>query len=34
MYGIGMVTGAYAGVKFFNWWSERKMAAEMADFSV
>ncbi len=33
LYGIGMVTGAYAGVKFFNWWSERKMAAEMAEFS-
>ncbi len=32
LYGIGMVTGAYAGVKFFNWWSERKMAAEMAEF--
>ena len=32
LYGIGMVTGAFAGVKFFNWWSERKMAAEMADF--
>lgn len=34
LYGIGMVTGAYAGVKFFNWWSERKMAAEMAGFGV
>lgn len=32
LYGIGMVGGAFAGVKFFNWWSERKMAAEMADF--
>jgi len=32
LYGIGMVTGAFAGVKFFNWWSERKMAAEMANF--
>jgi uncharacterized membrane protein YedE/YeeE len=32
LYGIGMVAGAFAGVKFFNWWSERKMAAEMADF--
>ncbi len=34
LYGIGMVTGAFIGVKFFNWWSDRKMAAEMADFSV
>ncbi len=25
---IGMVTGVFAGVKFFNWWTERKMAAE------
>jgi uncharacterized membrane protein YedE/YeeE len=32
LYGVGMVAGAFAGVKFFNWWSERKMAAEMADF--
>lgn len=32
LYGIGMVIGAYLGVKFFNWWSERKMAKEMANF--
>jgi hypothetical protein len=32
LYGIGMVVGAFGGVKFFNWWSERKMAAEMAEF--
>jgi uncharacterized membrane protein YedE/YeeE len=32
LYGIGMVGGAFAGVKFFNWWSERKMAQEMAEF--
>jgi len=32
LYGLGMVSGAFFGVKFFNWWSERKMAAEMADF--
>lgn len=32
LYGAGMVFGAYAGVKFFNWWSERKMAKEMEAF--
>jgi uncharacterized membrane protein YedE/YeeE len=32
LYGGGMVIGAFAGVKFFNWWSERKMAKEMAEF--
>ncbi len=32
LYGIGMVTGAFIGVKFFNWWSDRKMAKEMASF--
>jgi hypothetical protein len=32
LYGTGMVGGAYFGVKFFNWWSERKMAKEMASF--
>jgi uncharacterized membrane protein YedE/YeeE len=32
LYGTGMVLGAFAGVKFFNWWSERKMAQEMAEF--
>ena len=30
MFGAGMVGGAYLGVKFFNWWTERKMAREMA----
>ena len=30
MFGAGMVGGAYIGVKFFNWWTERKMAKEMA----
>jgi hypothetical protein len=25
-----MIGGAYIGVKFFNWWTERKMAKEMA----
>jgi hypothetical protein len=32
MFGIGMVSGAYIGVKFFNWWTERKMAKEMEAF--
>ncbi len=32
LYGIGMVTGAFFAVKFFNWWSERKMAKEMEAF--
>ena len=32
LYGAGMVGGAYFGVKFFNWWSERKMAKEMESF--
>jgi hypothetical protein len=25
-----MIGGAFIGVKFFNWWTERKMAKEMA----
>lgn len=32
LYGGGMVFGAFVGVKFFNWWSERKMAKEMEAF--
>jgi uncharacterized membrane protein YedE/YeeE len=32
LYGGGMVLGAFFGVKFFNWWSERKMAKEMEAF--
>jgi uncharacterized membrane protein YedE/YeeE len=32
LYGVGMVGGAFFGVKFFNWWSERKMAKEMESF--
>jgi len=32
MFGIGMVGGAFIGVRFFNWWTERKMAKEMAAF--
>jgi uncharacterized membrane protein YedE/YeeE len=32
LFGIGMVGGGYAGVKFFNWWTDRKMAKEMEAF--
>lgn len=32
LFGTGMVVGAYAGVKFFNWWTDRKMAKEMEAF--
>ncbi|MBI1990818.1 MAG: YeeE/YedE family protein, partial [Betaproteobacteria bacterium] len=34
MFGGGMVVGAYVGVKFFNWWTERRMAREMAAFGL
>ena len=30
LFGLGMAGGAYLGVKFFNWWTERKLAKEMA----
>jgi len=30
LFGLGMIGGAFIGVKFFNWWTERKMAKEMA----
>ncbi|HDO26065.1 MAG TPA: YeeE/YedE family protein, partial [Nitrospirae bacterium] len=32
LFGLGMVGGGFVGVKFFNWWTERKMAKEMEDF--
>lgn len=32
LYGIGMVTGAFFAVKFFSWWTERKMAKQMEAF--
>jgi uncharacterized membrane protein YedE/YeeE len=32
LYGIGMVTGAFFAVKFFSWWTDRKMAKEMEAF--
>ena len=34
VYGIGMVLGAFIGVKFFSWWTDRKMAKEMAAFDL
>jgi uncharacterized protein len=30
LFGLGMTVGAYIGVRFFKWWTERKMAQEMA----
>ena len=30
LFAAGMTGGAWIGVKFFNWWTERKMAKEMA----
>jgi uncharacterized membrane protein YedE/YeeE len=32
LFGIGMVIGGYIGVRFFNWWTDRKMAKEMEAF--
>ncbi len=32
LFGIGMVLGSYVSVKFFNWWTARKMATEMEAF--
>ena len=29
MFGLGMTGGAWLGVKFFKWWTERKMAKEV-----
>jgi uncharacterized membrane protein YedE/YeeE len=34
LFGIGMIGGAFIGVKFFNWWTERQMAKEMAAFDI
>ncbi len=30
LFGLGMIGGAYLGVRFFKWWTERKMAKAMA----
>jgi uncharacterized membrane protein YedE/YeeE len=34
MYGVGMIAGAFLGVRFFNWWTERRMRREMAAFGL
>ena len=34
LFGAGMIGGAYIGVKIFNWYTERKMAKEMAGFDL
>lgn len=34
LFGLGMIGGAYLGVKFFNWYTERQMASEMAGFDL
>lgn len=34
LFGFGMIGGAFLGVKFFNWWTEKKMAKEMAAFDL
>jgi hypothetical protein len=31
LFGLGMIGGAFIGVKFFNWWTERKMAKQFAN---
>jgi len=30
LFGLGMIGGAYIGVKFFNWWTQRKLEKEFA----
>jgi hypothetical protein len=34
LFGIGMIGGAFIGVKFFNWWTERRMAKELAALDI
>jgi uncharacterized membrane protein YedE/YeeE len=34
LFGLGMIGGAYIGVKFFNWYTERQMAKEMVGFDL
>jgi len=34
LFGLGMIGGAYIGVRFFNWWTERKMAKELAGLEI
>ncbi len=30
LYGLGMIAGAFVGVRFFSWWTERNMRRELA----
>lgn len=34
LFGMGMIGGAFIGVKFFNWWTERQMAKELAGMDI
>ena len=34
LFGIGMIGGAFVGVRFFIWWAEMKMAKEFASFEI
>lgn len=34
LFGVGMIAGAFIGVKFFNWWTERQMAKELASLDI
>jgi len=34
LFGLGMIGGAYIGVKVFNWWTERRMAKEFASCDI
>lgn len=34
LFGLGMIAGAYIGVKFFNWWTERQMEKQFASCGV
>lgn len=34
LFGIGMIGGAFVGVKFFNWWTQRQMDKELASFDI
>ncbi len=34
LFGVGMIGGAFIGVKFFNWWTERQMAKELAGLDI
>ncbi len=34
LFGVGMIGGAFLGVRFFNWWTERQMAKELASLEL